>query len=154
MESWNTAQVAFLRANARLGLHELARLLGRSEPSIESAARRHRISLRRRGSRRGSVLGQPRGLSLRRDMRHALILHGDIVATRLRIDAEAELCPACTMRPIRVRVTGLCCVCHLSRLAELQHELCAEHEAQQRLWTERQRLHRIRDKVAEPEARG
>ena len=141
---WTTGEVKTLRASAHLGARELAAHLGRTVGSVQGAARRFRISLRRRDERRGIVLGQPRNVSLRREMRQDLLVHGDLIAKRLQIDADAQLCPACAARPIRVRLTGLCRPCHLLRLAELQREARAEHKAQRRLWAERQRRHRDR----------
>jgi len=144
---WTTAELKILRTHARLGADEVAERLGRGRRSVEAAASRFGVSLRRRGERRGSVLGQPRGVSLRRDLRDGLLQHGDLIAKRLQLDADAELCPACGLRPARVLRTGFCRTCHLQRLAELQREARAEHEAQRELWVERQRRHRARQGV-------
>lgn len=132
-----------MRANAHLGAAALAELLERSQRSVEAAASRHRISIRRRGERRGTVLCQPRGVSLAPEMRETLVDAGALIAERLRIDHEGDLCPACGRRPQRVRSTGLCVPCHKERLAEAHREVIAEHEAQKRLWMERQRRHRL-----------
>lgn len=142
---WTTAEIRLMREHAHLGAEAVARLLGRSVRSVQGAAARQRISLRRRGVRRGSVLGQPRGVSLRPEVRETLFHRGELVARRLRVEREAELCPCCAQRPQRVRVTGLCLPCHLERLAEAHREAQAEIEAQRRLWAERQRLHRARE---------
>lgn len=141
---WTTFELRYMRTHAGDGAQAIAAALGRSKKSIEGAAHRTRISLRRPGSRRGAVLGQPRGVSLRREMREGLLQHGDLIAKRLQVDADAELCPACGLRPVRVRVTGFCRACHLRRLAELQREARAERKAQRWLWVERQRRHRDR----------
>ena len=65
----------------------------------------------------------------------------------MRLDAEAELCPLCVARPIRVAATGLCRVCHLRELAEAHREAVEELEAQRELWTARQQLKRARDRA-------
>ncbi len=148
MKPWTTTEIGILRENASLGATALAALLHRSEASVRRAAERHRISLRRPGERRGSVLGQPRGVSLKRQMRDDILcgmVDAAVLAERLRLDAEAELCPACGVRPVRVTTTGLCRACHLSRLADLHREALAEISAQKELWRERQTLHRARE---------
>ena len=138
---WNSAELQTLRAHASEGAAECARILGRSVSSVRQAAHRHRISLRRDGSRAGSVLGQPRGVSLRRDVRDTLVRgrRDELVAERMKLDAEAELCPACGHRPQRVPSTGLCLACHLSRLTELYEEATADEAAMQAAWAARQR---------------
>lgn len=87
------------------------------------------------------MLGQPRGVSLRRELRDGLLEGGtdEVVAQRMRIDAESEICPVCGYRPQRVATTGLCLTCHLSQLADGHAEAADDHEALQRLWRERQR---------------
>lgn len=137
-----------MRENAHLGVVAVANLLNRTPASVRSAAQRHRISLRRPGYRGGVVLGQSRGISLRKAQREALLEYGTLIAERMRIDEQAELCPSCGRRPQRVSTTGLCAVCHKQRLADAHRETVAELEAQRGLWMERQRLHRARQ---EPE---
>ena len=125
--------------------------LGRSPSSVRKAAYRYRISLRRPGSRRGVVLGQPRGVSLRRELREDLAsgrVDPTVLARRMRLDEDAELCPSCAARPVRVRQTGLCRVCHLHRLEQAHREALAELEAQRGLWQSRQELKRARDRGA------
>jgi DNA repair exonuclease SbcCD ATPase subunit len=92
------------------------------------------------------VLGQPQGVSLRRELRADLVGRVDqgLLARRLRLDAEAEICPLCVARPIRLTATGLCRVCHLRELAEAHREAIDELETQRELWTARQRLKRAR----------
>ncbi len=122
---WTSKDIAYLRKHAGLGPDDLAERLGRSPAAVKRAASRHRISLRRPGSRKGIVLGQPRGVSLRSDIREDLVtgrIDPALFAERLRIDREAELCPSCAMRPITVGSTGLCRVCHLKRLTEAHRE--------------------------------
>ena len=64
----------------------------------------------------------------------------------MKLEADAELCPLCVARPVRVRSTGLCRVCHLRELAERHREAIDELEAQRELWTARQQLKRGRDR--------
>ena len=71
----------------------------------------------------------------------------EVLARRLQLDADAELCPLCVARPIRVAATGLCRVCHLRELAERHREALEELEAQRELWTARQQLKRARDRA-------
>lgn len=147
---WTTTDIRYLREHASLGAGELAQRIGRSPAAVKRAASRFGISLRRPGSRRGSVLGQPRGVSLRRELRADLVsgrVDQELLARRLRLDAEAELCPLCVARPIRVAATGLCRVCHLRELAEAHREALEELEAQRELWTARQQLKRARDRA-------
>ena len=131
---WTTGEVRMMRDNACLGAAALASLLGRSRGSVEQAAHRHRISLRRFGCLRGLVLGQPRGVALRGDIRADLVADphlAEIIARRLAADANADLCPQCAARPIRVRSTGLCLVCHLTELETHLRETEAEKAARQ-----------------------
>jgi hypothetical protein len=124
--------------------------MGRSPAAVKRAASRFRISLRRPGSRRGSVLGQPRGVSLRRSLRADLVggrVDPEVLARRMQLDEDAELCPLCVARPIRVAATGLCRVCHLRELAAAHREALEELEAQRVLWTARQQLKRARDRA-------
>ena len=148
---WTTRELTYMREHAGDGARAIAAALGRTEGAVRRAAHSARISLRRAGCRRGAVLGQPRGVSLRREMREGLLVYGDLIAERMRLDREAEdaqLCPACAVRRIRVSSSGLCRACHLRRLAELHREVLAEREAQRELWTQRQRLHRHREKAS------
>ena len=138
---WTTKEIADLREHAPEGAAACARALGRSVGSVKAMAHRLGISLRRPGCRRGSILGQPRGVSLRREVRETLI-HGrrdELVAARMKMDEEAELCPACGRRPQRVPATGLCQRCHLARLTELYEEVTADDAAMQAAWAARQR---------------
>ena len=135
---WTSREIALLRDNGALGAHQCAKLLDRSLPSVRCTAHRHRISLRRSGSRRGSVLGQPRGVSLRSELREDLVgpKVAAAMAARMALDREAELCPYCAARPITVPTTGLCRICHLHALAQAHREQLAEVEAQRALMAE------------------
>ena len=150
-KEWTTTEARWLEANAHLGALELARLSGRSEDSIRGAAYRFRLSLRRPGSKRGTVLGQARGMSLRGEAVRDDILAGKVdpalLARRMRIDREAALCPSCGKRPQRVEASGLCLVCHRDRLTELHLEALEEHDAERALWSSRQALKRARHGV-------
>jgi hypothetical protein len=146
---WTTTDIRYLREHASLGASELAIRMGRSPAAVKRAASRFRISLRRPGSRRGSVLGQPRGVSLRRELRADLArgrVDPEVLASRMKLNADAGVCPLCVARPVRVAATGLCRVCHLRELAEAHREAIEELEAQRELWTARQQLKRVRDR--------
>jgi hypothetical protein len=126
---WTTGELRIMRDNAQLGAVEVARLLGRSVTSVRKMASRQRVSLRAAGMHRGLVLGQPRGVSLRTDIRDDLVsgrVSASVIAQRMKLDADAELCPACGRRPARVRVTGLCLCCHKALLTEKHHEVLDE----------------------------
>ncbi len=149
---WTSKEIALLREHAPEGAAACSRLLGRTIGSVRSAAARHRISLRQPNCRRGRLLGQPRGVSLKREVRETLI-HGrrdELVAERMKLDAEAELCPACGRRPQRVAATGLCRTCHLSRLSELYEEMTADDKAMQAAWAARQRRKAVLDTLDAP----
>lgn len=145
---WTSLDLRLLRTHGHLGAAEAARLIGCSVRAAQGAAHRYRISLRRRGSRRGTVLGQPRGVSLARDLREDLIsgrVDPELVARRMRIDACAELCPACAQRPIRVRVSGLCTICHTRLLTEKHREVVAEQAERRAYNAAKQAARRSRD---------
>jgi len=150
---WTTRDIALLRANAHLGAEELARLLGTTPCAVRNLAHRQRISLRRRGERRGILLGQPRDLSLAELVGGKLAADrktAALVLERSELTAAGELCPECCARPVRVRKTGLCLPCHKRRLADAHRELLAEAEAGRELWQARQALKRAREKAAGP----
>jgi hypothetical protein len=145
---WTTGDIAILRTNGHLGAAALASLLGRSEGAVRQAARRHRISLRRRGETRGTLLGQPRGIRLRDLLPEAVAADRELAALvleRQRVDETADLCPRCATRPASVKQTGLCPPCHKRRLAEVHRDLIADQEASRDLWQSRQALKRTRD---------
>jgi hypothetical protein len=148
---WTTTELRLLRASGELGARAAARLLGRSVWSVKQAAYRSRISLRSRGCRRGSVLGQPRGVSLRADLREDLLnskATAEAVARRLVLWDEAALCPSCARRRVEVKITGLCGVCHTRRLTEAHLAELEKLDAQRALWTSRQALCRARKAAA------
>jgi len=139
---WTTLEIKQLRDSAHLGIRECAKLLGRSPGSVRQAAARNRISLRRQGSRAGLLMGQPRGHSLWSLGAREDLVRGrrdELVAERLRLDAAAQLCPACGRRPIRVQASGYCSVCHTERLRELHEELTDDDAALRGFWAARSR---------------
>ena len=148
---WTSKELQRLEDNGHLGAVALADLLDRSPGSVRGAAYRSRISLRRKGSRCGSVLGQPRGVSLRRDIREDIVsgrVSDELLARRMQADHDAETCPTCGRRPIRVRTTGRCLVCHREALAAAHLEALEEQDAERAMWSTRQALTRERHRVA------
>lgn len=144
---WTTLELKQLRESRQLGAQAVAELLGRSITCVKSAASRAGISLRRPGSRRGLVLGQPRACSLRPDVRDDLVggrVSAEVVRRRMDLEAEAALCPTCARRSVEGR-TGECRVCHLRRLTEAHCDALEAISCQQALWTSRQALKRARD---------
>ncbi len=152
---WTSKELGELRRLAPLGAETIAELLERSVWSVRKQAQRIRISLRPEGERRGTVLGQPRGVSMLADARRTRQLRQlreDVLAGRVDV-ARAERrgraialgrtdCPSCSVRPIEVESTGFCEDCHLEALA-LGHALEADRaEAQRGVDRERQRKHR------------
>ncbi len=114
---WNTSEIAFLRANRELGAGALAELLDRSRRSVESAAFRARISLRRPRDARGRLFGECAGVRLE-ELR--VTIAGDAPAhfsARLDARADAELCPGCGHRAVQVQRAGLCGPCYVRELA-------------------------------------
>lgn len=141
---WSSSELAELRQYGRLGAAELARRLGRSVGSVKSAARHHRISLRRTGERRGLVLGQLRDLGLKPAVRDTLMRRRSDPPD----DPDDPLCPGCGRRPIAVARSGLCRACHMNRLTEVHRETGAEIQAQRDLWREKQETKRHRDEAS------
>lgn len=144
---WTTKELSRLREVARLGAAGAARTLGRSVHSVKSAAKRHRISLRRPGSRRGRVLGEARGLTLPAEIRDDFLtgtVDAGLVARRVQTDGDAEMCPCCGRRPRRVRATGLCTVCHRERIIERHRECIDELVAKRQVDRLKQQKHRLR----------
>lgn len=142
---WSSKDVQVLRDKAHLGAHVLADLLGRSPRSVQQAAHRHRISLRRAGSKRGALLGQPKGtawLSQRGNISERTlteirerVLDGTLDLTaveaqvqRMLAGQQRPLCPNCVERE-QTRPNGLCDVCHLRALAEAHRNAIAHQDA-------------------------
>ncbi|HXF73769.1 MAG TPA: hypothetical protein VNO79_14305 [Actinomycetota bacterium] len=146
----------------------MAEALGRSVRAVQQQAHRQRISLRPPGERRGTVLGQPRGVSLR-DARRAeaearalaeareRVLRGELdpalldleVRRGARIARGDPLCPSCSRAP-QETIRGFCRDCHLRELARAHRERAPERalEARREWDRERQRAKRRRDAEA------
>jgi hypothetical protein len=159
---WTSSEIALLRKNADKGARYVAEALGRSVNSVKQMAKRQRISLRRRGSRSGLLLGQPRGsswLELRHDgitaeRLKALredVLNGDLDLTVLESQLvaiakgkEPDLCPQCATRYVQRAVSGLCAPCHLRILSRLHQDAVDTRNAERQLWAARQENSRDR----------
>ena len=87
---WTTGEVKFLREHRSLGAPELAKTLGRTVRSVQLAAARNRISLRRPGETRGTLLDQHHRQGVRLTQ-----VHGAIVADP-QLAALAELSDSIT----------------------------------------------------------
>lgn len=147
--NWTVRELDELRRLAPLGAHAAAAALGRSVQAVQAAAKRHRISLRRPGERRGSVLGQPRGVRAEGELRRLReqVLSGEIDPAEVEargaaVVLGAEVCPACAARPPEVSSTGFCRPCHLRALAHGAAHVRAETSARRAWDAERQRRHR------------
>jgi hypothetical protein len=149
---WTSGELELLRRLAPLGAVRAAQELGRTVWSVRSAAKRHGISLRRQGERRGLILGQPRGVSSSADPRiarlRAAVLSGEVDPARVVEVGRASLlpdtpvCPACGVRPVTVSLTGFCRPCHLRALAAGHAHELEVRQAARELDRERQRKHR------------
>lgn len=152
---WTSREIQTLRENAHRGAHTISALLDRSPMSVKHVAHRLGISLRRRGERRGLLLGQPRATSWKTSTdaippeRLARIreeaLRGDLdleeLYRRIREDVTDQtrpLCPLCAARPQEKAATGLCAVCHYRELARVHRDQEALTDAKRELWRARQ----------------
>lgn len=136
-----------MREHAKLGAVAVAQLLGRSVTAVRRMASRQRISLRSSGERRGLVLGQPRGMRIGEQLRGDVVsgrVDAELLAQRMALRQDAETCPACGRRPIEVRATGFCTVCHKDRLTAAHLDEVEKLDAQRALWSSRQALCRAR----------
>lgn len=133
MRPWTTAEEEALRHLAHLGTRALAEAFDRPARSIENKARRLGVSVRRRSSECYSS-----GACSEAGLRRAREL------------MDAPLCPACAMRPIGVRRTGLCWRCHLEALRLVHEEQIARIDGQRALWASRSKLRRRRSSLASP----
>ena len=144
---WTTGDLRLLRQYGHLGAVAAAELLGRSPRAVKCAAYRYRISLRRRGCRRGLVLGQPRGCSLAREIREDIVsgrVNAETMARRMALAPDAPLCPCCAHRPAEVRSSGFCLQCHNDRLIAAHLQALEDIDSQRALWTSRTTLCRAR----------
>lgn len=154
IQPWTSREIATLRACAARGARSLAEDLDRTVASVKAKAHEQGISLRRKGSRRGLVLGQPRGMRLSEvapaDEVRTLVASGRIdmavVAERMRLDAVGELalCPSCGKRPATNRRTGFCEVCYKRLLSKHLMDELAVWEAQRDQWVAQQLVSRAR----------
>ena len=164
-QGWRGSEIRYLRGHAREGAAAIAAHLSalrasekdpRSALTVKAVTRqaeRMRIALRRPGSRRGRMLGQPRGESWAAGPSSALrqaALEGalDLTLAEGRIAAEvsgqAPVCPSCGMRPAWHTKTGLCVVCHKKRLAEQLRQQTSEAEAERDYQSAKQQAHRAK----------
>lgn len=159
-KEWTSNEIATVRENAHLGADTLALILNRSVSSVEQLAYRLRISLRQEGSRRGSILGQPRGTRwtnqeganpVRLAAIRSDILDGtsdpaelEARAREIALGSSKPSCPSCGVRPQTRSTTGLCEVCHLRALAQAHRDDQATREAKRELWRARQEASRSR----------
>ena len=144
---WSGKDISYLRRNRTLGAAELSVRLGKTVPAVKGMALRLRISLRRPRSRRGLVLGQPRTVSLRGAVHGDIVsgrVDGELIAARIALTEEAETCPCCGRRPVEVRSTGFCLVCHRDRLIAAHLDEVEKLDSQRALWSSRQALCRAR----------
>jgi hypothetical protein len=163
--AWTSAEVATLRKHADLGVRALAELLDRSPESITLAAHRYRISLRRKGERRGKILGQtgrwidgtpgadPVRLAVIRE--EALAGMIDLAALEQRVRDHVHgprrpLCPSCGQREQERPTTGLCEVCHLRLLAQMHRDEVERRDARRELWQSRQEKSRAKRRGTRP----
>lgn len=123
------------------------------------------VSRRRPGSNRGLVIGQPRAVSLKVEglaRYRELILAGKVrpaaVAARLELVSRtgAELCPLCGTRPVALpsrskpaALNGVCVVCHIRGLVEVQNEELEALEARRELLVAWQRKSRLKRELGE-----
>jgi hypothetical protein len=151
---WTSTEVGFVRDNASLGAAALALMLGRTVASVKALANRNRISLRSSGERRGTILGQPRGVrwleqgdgsaqrlaAIRSDVLDGEVSMTDLEARvrEIALGSDKPNCPACNVRPQQRETTGLCEVCHLRALAQAHRDSEAVREAKRELWRARQ----------------
>jgi hypothetical protein len=152
---WTTAELAVLREQGHLGSKALAQILDRSVQSVKHVAHRHGISLRRRGERRGLLLGQPKNSSWkgsteaipaeRLERIRVAARSGDLdleeLYRRIReqvANPNRPICPKCASRPQEKPATGLCAPCHYRELARVHRDHEALTEAKRELWRARQ----------------
>lgn len=149
-----------LREHAHEGAVVVAMMLGRSEHSVRQAAKRYRVSLRRKGERRGLILGQTRrwadGAQTGVDGSRLAVIREEVLAgavdmatleARIRVSVSGPrrpICPSCCQREQERPSTGLCEVCHLRELARAHRDEVERREARRELWQARQEKSRAR----------
>jgi ribosomal protein L37AE/L43A len=166
-QPWTSTEVAFVRDNANMGASVIGLALGRTTASVKALANRNRISLRSTGERRGTLLGQPRGVrwleqgdggGMRLGRIRSDVLDGEVSMTDLEarvreiaLGSSKPDCPACGARPQQRESTGLCEVCHLRALAQAHRDSEAVREAKRELWRARQESSRSKRAKASEE---
>ena len=164
MRAWTTAEITHLTQHSHLGAKHLAIELDRSERSIRLKAAELGISLRQPGSRRGILIGQPRGTKwtdqpevMGRDrltrIREDILagkLHLPTILAQIRrqLEQPLDLCPKCTSRAVDRPQTGLCQVCHLRELARGHRDEDDLQDAKRELWRARQERSRANRRQA------
>jgi ribosomal protein L37AE/L43A len=124
---WTSLELRRLREDRHLGLAALAELLGRTPASVERAAHRYGISLRRPAEARGIIADQRRPLAP--GVHAAWVADPEAALERVAAYREAALCPDCGRRRIQVHSSGLCELCHVEMLGRT---FSPEREAVQR----------------------
>ncbi len=153
---WTVQELQTLRANAHLGAAAVAAMLDRTVIAVQACARKHRISLRKAGERRGPILGQPKGQHWAAQIRagvsveRLVAIRQDVLAGTVdmaTLEAKAReavygkpkpVCPSCGQRPIERSQTGLCEVCHWRELARAHRDEADRIEARRALDAARQ----------------
>ena len=120
MRPWTVTEEQALRLMAHLGDAHLAIIFERSRVAIRMKAHRLGVSVRRCGDE--------------------VVLDARMLAT-IR---DGAVCPACGVRLVAVRSTGVCGRCHYARLAQAQSDVLAEAEAVRLYDAARQRVSRAR----------
>jgi hypothetical protein len=126
MRPWTHAEEEALRVLAPLGGPALACAFDRSLRSIYNRAWRLGIRLGDRSCEKNLRTSSP------------------AVMRKIKELSQASLCPSCAKRPIGVKRTGLCGVCHLEALTAIHEEEIVKADKQRALWAARSKLQRRR----------
>jgi hypothetical protein len=164
-------EIKMLRNNSRLGARAIMALInGQRDVSrpdsapltlgaVYSKAHSIGVSIRRQGSRRGRRFALPASMRIGDVGPSAdLVRTGriDMAAIERNVVAfargELSLCPHCSKRPVTVKKTGLCGVCHKTLLIEALNDALAEYEVKKQQWVAQQRVSRARRAVSDAEA--
>ena len=147
---WRVFELTTMRRHGCEGAEIVAGLLQRSVSSVRCAASRYGISLR--VTRRGAVLGQPRGIRVEdlpqvlRDLRERHLAGDDELAELERIVRSGRsetLCPLCGLRPA-TPTNGVCLTCHTRELTAAHEQRLEELAAVRSLATAQQQISRAR----------
>lgn len=132
MRPWTTAEEQALRELCGFGLEACSLWLDRPTKSVEHKAYRLGLSLKVSRHDPAVICGGSLGVSL---------------IARVKASVDASLCPSCGKRPVGVKSTGLCGVCHRRHLKSAHDEELAEIQAQRDLWAARKQLQRAREQI-------